>query len=205
MPVSKQQEHIHGPHQSVPCPIHQAWIADDAKSPNALYYDVAKVNNFSQAAETQATIDSSSALTPSHAANTLFPEPHLAKRIDFFHETLFSPAISTLCNAIDAGLLHYLPGNITSSQVRKHICFYEAMYKGHFDQERQGIHFTKLQEPSTTLQRNAKSQELLKLSADDSNLLQQCNRPAPTEQRTTNFYLACQEAMGTYTWTPREI
>ena len=28
----------------------QLWIADDTKSPNALYYDAAKVNNFSQAA-----------------------------------------------------------------------------------------------------------------------------------------------------------
>ena len=29
----------------------QLWIADDAKSPNALYYDAAKVNNFLHAAE----------------------------------------------------------------------------------------------------------------------------------------------------------
>ena len=70
------------------------------------------------------------------------------------------------------------------------------MHKGHLDLERQGIRSTKLQEPSTTLQRTAKIQELLKLSTDDSDLLQQCNRPAPIEQRTTNFYLACQEATG---------
>ena len=95
-----------------------------------------------------------------------------------------------------AGLLHSLPGNITSSQVRNHLCFSEAMNKGHLDQERQGIHSTNLQEPSTTLQRNAKSQELLKLSTDDSDLLQQCNLPAPIEQQTTNFYFACQEATG---------
>ena len=54
----------------------------------------------------------------------------------------------------------------------------------------------KLQEPSTTLQRTAKIQELLKLFTDDSNILQQCNCPAPIEQRTTNFYFACQEATG---------
>ena len=74
----------------------QLWIADDAKSPNALYYDATKVDNFSQAAEPQATINSSSALAPSHAANARCPEPHLAARIAFFHATLFSPAISTL-------------------------------------------------------------------------------------------------------------
>ena len=37
----------------------QLWIADNAKSPNALYYNTAKVNNFSQDAEPQATINSS--------------------------------------------------------------------------------------------------------------------------------------------------
>ena len=66
----------------------QLWIADDAKSPNALYYDAAKVNNFPQAAEPQATINSSSALGPSHTANALCPEPHLAARIVFLHATL---------------------------------------------------------------------------------------------------------------------
>ena len=49
----------------------QLWIAENAKSPNALYYDAAKVNIFLQAAEPQATINSSLALTPSHAANAL--------------------------------------------------------------------------------------------------------------------------------------
>ena len=168
----------------------QLWIADDSKSPNALYYDASKVNNFSQAAEPQATINSSSALAPSHAANALCPEPHLAARIAFFHATLFLPAISTLCNAIDAGLLHSLPGNINLSQVRKHLCFSKAMHKEHLYQERQGICSTKLQEPSTTLQRNTKIQELLKLSIDDSDLLQKCKHPASIEQRTTNFYFA---------------
>ena len=70
------------------------------------------------------------------------------------------------------------------------------MHKGHLDQERQGICSTKLQEPSTTLQLTAKIQELLKLSTDDSDLLQQCNHPSPIEQQTTNFYSAYQEATG---------
>ena len=70
------------------------------------------------------------------------------------------------------------------------------MHKGHLDQERQGIHSTRLQETSTTLQRNAKIQELLKLSTDNSDNFQQCNRPALIEQQTTNFYFTCQEATG---------
>ena len=101
----------------------QIWIANDTKYPNALYNDAATVNTFSQTDEPQTTINSSLAHEPSHAANALCPEPHLATRIVFFHTTLFLPAISTLCSAIDAGLLHSLPGNITSSQVRKHLCF----------------------------------------------------------------------------------
>ena len=61
----------------------QLWIADDTKSPNALYNEAATVNNFSQADEPQATINLSLAHTPYHAANTLCPEPHLAAHIAF--------------------------------------------------------------------------------------------------------------------------
>ena len=133
----------------------QLWIDDDIKSSNSLYNDTSTVKNFSQAAEPQTTINLSSAHTPSHATNALCPEPHLAARINFFHSTLFSPAISIFCSAIDAGLLHSLPRNITSSQVRKHLFFSKAMHKGNFDQERQGICSTKLQEPRPTQQRTA--------------------------------------------------
>ena len=154
------------------------------------------MNTFSQASEPQTTMNSSLSHAPSHAANDLCPEPHLAARIDFFHATLFLPEISTFCSAIDAGLLHSLPENITSSQVRKHLFFSETMHKGHLDQERQGIRSTKLQEPIPTLQHTAKNQELIELSKDDTNLLQSCNYPSPIEQRTTNLYFACHESMG---------
>ena len=183
--VILQQEHLHHHKKgklfiSGTCTANsQLWIADDTKSSNSLYNDAATVNTLSQAAEPQTTINSSSMHAPSHAANALCPEPHLDARIVFFHATLFWPAIFTLCSAIDAGLLHSLPGNITSPQVRKNIFFSEAMHKGHLDQDRQGIRSTKLQEPITTLQCTAKTQELLTLSTDDSHLLQQCNSPLP--------------------------
>ena len=105
----------------------QLWIADDIKSSNALYNDAATVIFFSQAAEPQTTINSSLAHAPSHAANNFCPEPHLAAHIAFFHATLFSPEISNFYSAIDAGLLHSLPGNTTSSLVRKHLFFSEAI------------------------------------------------------------------------------
>ena len=110
----------------------QLWTADDIKSSNTLYNDEATVKTFSQAAEPQTTINSSSAHAPSHVANALCPEPHLAARIAFFHAALFSPAISTFCSAIDAGFLHYLPGNITSPQVRIYIFLSKSMHKGHW-------------------------------------------------------------------------
>ena len=169
----------------------QLWISDDIKSSNTLYNEAATVKTFSQVAEPQTTINLLSSHTPSHAANALCPEPHLAARIAFSHATLFSPEISTFCSDIDAVLLHSLPGNITSSQVRKHIIFSEAMHKGHLDQERQGIRSTKLQEPRPTLQQTTKNQELIELSKDDTDLLQSCNYLSPIKQRTTNFYFAC--------------
>ena len=122
----------------------QLQIADDIKASNALYNDPAKVKTFSHAAEPQTTINSSSSHSPSHAANALCPEPHMAARISFFHATLFSPAISTFFSTVDAGLLHSLPGNITSSQVRKYLFFYQEIHKGRLDQERQGVSSKKL-------------------------------------------------------------
>ena len=130
------------------------------------------VKKFSHTAEPQTTINSPSSHAPSHVANALCPEPHLATRISFFHATLFSPAISTFCSAIDAGLLNSLPGNITSSQVRKHLFLSEAMHKGPLDQESQGIWSTKLQEPRPTLKQTMNNHKLLLLSKADNELLQ---------------------------------
>ena len=65
----------------------QLWIANDIKSSNALYNEAATVKLFSQAAEPQTTINSSSAHSQSHVANTLCPEPHLAAHIAFSHAT----------------------------------------------------------------------------------------------------------------------
>ena len=96
----------------------------------------------------------------------------MAAHITLFHATLFSPSIFTFYSAIDAGLLNSLPGNITSSQTRKHIFFSEAIYKGHLDQERQGIRSTKLQKPRPTLQQTTKNKELIVLYKDDNDLLQ---------------------------------
>ena len=89
----------------------QLWISDDIKAWNALSNDAAKVKAFSRVAEPQTTINSSLAHAPSHAANALCPEPHMAARIAFFHATLLSPAISTFCSAIDAGF--YIPCQVT--------------------------------------------------------------------------------------------
>ena len=75
----------------------QLWIADDIKSPNALYNDAATVKTFSQAAEPQTTINSSSAHAPSYAARSLCPEPHLAASIALLP-----------CNSLLASNIHIL-------------------------------------------------------------------------------------------------
>ena len=69
------------------------------------------------------------------------------------------------------------------------------MHKGRLDQERQGIRSTKLQEPLPTLQQSIRNQDLIDLSKDNTDLLQSCNYLSPIEQRTTNFYFSCHEAL----------
>jgi hypothetical protein len=65
----------------------------------------------------------------------------LADRISFYHASLFSPAISTWCTAIDAGRFATFP-DLTSSQVRKHLPFSVPMIKGHMDQQRANLRST---------------------------------------------------------------
>ena len=54
------------------------------------------------------------ALDPEQATNAMCPEPYIATRVAFLHASLFSPVISTMCEAIDAGALKTFPGNVTS-------------------------------------------------------------------------------------------
>ena len=59
----------------------------------------------------------------------------LPQRIAFYHAALFSPALSTLCKALDAEYLTTWP-ELTSALVRKYPPQSRAMIEGHLDQQR---------------------------------------------------------------------
>jgi hypothetical protein len=75
-------------------------------------------------------------------ANAVINNPNLAARIAFYHASMFSPAISTWCAAIDAGHFTSWP-ELTSAQVRQYPPQSIAMVKGHLDQERANVRSTK--------------------------------------------------------------
>jgi hypothetical protein len=76
-------------------------------------------------------------------ANAVINNPNLAERIAFYHASMFSPALSTWCTAIDAGHFTSWP-ELTSAQVRRYPPPSIAMVKGHLDQERASVRSTKL-------------------------------------------------------------
>jgi hypothetical protein len=67
----------------------------------------------------------------------------IAERIAFYHAVMFSPAISTWCDAIDNGHFTTWP-ELTSAQVRKHLSKGSVpMIKGHLHQQRSNLRSTK--------------------------------------------------------------
>jgi hypothetical protein len=75
--------------------------------------------------------------TPTVAAGTT-----IATRVAIYHAALFSPSISTWCDAIDAGHLTTW-SELTSAQVRRYLQTPAATIKGHLDQTRSNQNSTK--------------------------------------------------------------
>jgi len=75
-------------------------------------------------------------------ANAVINNPNLVARIAFCHASMFSPAISTWCAAINAGHFTSWP-ELTSAQVRRYPPQSIAMVKGHLNQERANVQSTK--------------------------------------------------------------
>ena len=65
----------------------------------------------------------------------LYCAPHatITQRITFLHNALGSPALSTICQVLDAGYLTFMP-EITMTLVRKYPPPSIVMIKGHLDQ-----------------------------------------------------------------------
>jgi hypothetical protein len=65
--------------------------------------------------------------------HTTLAHDTIANRIAFYHASLFSPSLSTWCQAIDAGHFPTWPG-LTASAVRKYPPQSIPMHQGHLDQ-----------------------------------------------------------------------
>jgi hypothetical protein len=70
----------------------------------------------------------------------------IAETVAYAHATLFSPALSTLENALDNNFLTNFPG-LTVDTLRRHIPTSIPMDKGHMDQIRQNVRSTKPPRP----------------------------------------------------------
>jgi hypothetical protein len=74
--------------------------------------------------------------------HTTLAHDTMTNRIAFYHASLFSPSLSTWCQAIDDGHFPTWPG-LTSSAVRKHPPQSIPMHQGHLDQVRANIQLTR--------------------------------------------------------------
>lgn len=80
--------------------------------------------------------------SPQNACNIVTSPTKLADMVAFSHATLFSPAISTLQQALDNGYITGFPG-LTSANLKKFPPQSIAMHKGHMDQSRKNQRSTK--------------------------------------------------------------
>jgi hypothetical protein len=109
--------------------------------------------------------------------HTTLAHDTIANCISFYHASLFSPALSTWCHAIDTGHFTTWPG-ITSSAVRKCPPQSIPMHQGHLDQVRANIRSTRqptLSPPTSNMQQPTTDAEV----ADDM---------APPEESTTHTW-----------------
>jgi hypothetical protein len=118
-----------------------------------------------------------------HKANAATHSATPAELVAFAHATLGSPALSTLCTALDNNYITGFPG-LTSKLVRKYPPRSIAMAKGHLDQTRKNTRTTKT--PTTTSEP----------TADESNADDTSPTPDPFGTRTHHLYAACTPITG---------
>jgi hypothetical protein len=132
------------------------------------------------------TLDLPSAPDPTtpESANAMVHNPNIAERIAFYHASLFSPAITTWCEPIDAGHLTTWPA-LTSAQVRRHPPDSKAMVQGHLNQQRANI-------------RSTKPKSVTFPTTSDSALpkIEHYPTPEPANVITESLYADCQAITG---------
>ena len=79
---------------------------------------------------------------PCHTANSTIGRPTAAARVRFYHAAMFSPSLSTLQKAIDAGYLQSIPG-LDSESLRRHPPVSAATIKGHLNAQCNNVRSTK--------------------------------------------------------------
>jgi hypothetical protein len=84
------------------------------------------------------------------SAHAISPPTSIADKVAFYHAALFSPALSTWCDTLDAGYLTTWPSP-TSAQVRRHFTGSGSIpiHLGHMDQSRANTQSTKPSPDST--------------------------------------------------------
>ena len=117
-------------------------------------------------------------LIPPTRPNT--PYATITKHIAFLHGVMCFPALSTLCDAIDACFLSSFP-EITSTLVRKYPLRTTAIAQGHLNQQRQNTQPTPPAPPNTT--------PPLPIPATNK-------RPPPPGARTHAVYTQCVSVTG---------
>jgi len=121
----------------------------------------------------------------SSTANAVINNPNLAERIAFYHASMFSPALSTWCTAINAGNFTSWP-ELTSAQVRQYPPQSIALVKGHFDPERANVRSAKL---------TAKKHEIT-TSRPVADPTPESLAPKTAALKTNFLYADCQPATG---------
>lgn len=81
-----------------------------------------------------------------HSANSIIANETISKRLAFYHASMchasmWLPAISSWCRAIDEGRMATWP-ELTSNQVRKHVPTSAHMIQGHLDQQQANLQST---------------------------------------------------------------
>jgi hypothetical protein len=106
----------------------------------------------------------------------------------FYHASLFSPVLSTWCDAIDAGLFTTWPG-LTLAQVQRHPPQSIAMHMGHLDQQRSSVRST---QPCPSVNQ-------IEPTPDDIIDQQSDTAPPildPPAQKSHHIYVYCQDSTG---------
>ena len=124
-----------------------------------------------------------------HSLNATIGNPTIAERIKFYHASLFSPTLTTLTKAINAGYLTTFPA-FTAKQVNKYPPSLACTHKGHMKAQRQNLRSTQTHSASNLHKLHPQTiapRPIPNIIEDDDSLEQQpsCNTPQPVTNKPT--------------------